>query len=285
MNDPLKGLAQIASLWQRSVAAAEEVFRILDRSPEVEDAGLTQVPAGACGITFEGVVVDYGDGPKVRGVEFAIRPGEVVALVGPSGAGKTSLANLVPRFRDPSAGRVLLGGVDLRSFPLAALRDRVALVTQETFLFDDTVAANIAFGRPGASREEIEAAARAANAHDFVAELPQGYDTRVDELGLRLSGGQRQRLCIARALLYDAPILVLDEATSALDAESEALVQEALERLMQRRTVLVIAHRLSTVRRADRIVVLEAGRIVEEGCHDDLLAREGAYARLYARQA
>ncbi|MFH1467021.1 MAG: ABC transporter transmembrane domain-containing protein [Pseudomonadota bacterium] len=284
MNDPLKGLALIASLWQRSTAAAQEVFRILDLEPEVEDAGTLEVPAGPCGLRFEGVGFDYGDGAVLSGVDFALAPGQVVALVGPSGAGKTTLANLVCRFRDPTEGRVLLDGQELRAYSLASLRRRVALVTQDTFLFNDTVAANIAFGRPEASQAEIEAAARAANAHAFISELPRGYDTRIDELGQRLSGGQRQRLCIARAVLADAPILVLDEATSALDTESEALVQEALERLMEHRTVLVIAHRLSTVRRADEIVVVEAGRVVERGCHEALLAAHGLYARLYARQ-
>ncbi len=285
MNDPLKGLSLIVSLWQRSVAAGDEVFRILDLDPEVVDRGELTLGEGPCGLVFEQVGFDYGDGPVLDDVGFEVRPGQVVALVGPSGAGKTTMANLVPRFYDPSVGRILLEGRDLRDFDLASLRQRVALVTQETFLFNDSVGANIAFGRPDASLADIERAARAANAHDFIRELPRGYDTRIDELGMRLSGGQRQRICIARAVLADAPILVLDEATSALDSESEAAVQEALERLMQNRTVLVIAHRLSTIRRADLIVVLEQGRMVESGRHEELLELDGVYARLHARQA
>jgi subfamily B ATP-binding cassette protein MsbA len=218
-------------------------------------------------------------------VSFRVSAGEIIAIVGLSGAGKTTLVNLLPRFYDVTGGAILIDELDLRDATVASLRAHIGLVTQETVLFDDTIAHNIAYGRPDASRADIEAAARAAHAHEFIALLPERYETRIGERGGRLSGGQRQRLAIARALLKDPPILVLDEATSSLDAESERLVQDALQVLMRNRTSFVIAHRLSTVRSADRIIVLEHGRIVETGRHDDLLARQGGvYSRLYALQ-
>jgi subfamily B ATP-binding cassette protein MsbA len=217
-------------------------------------------------------------------VDLVLARGEVLALVGPSGGGKTTLLNLVPRFADPTSGGIALDGVDLRQLGLASLRAQVALVAQETFLFDDTIRANIAYGRPDVGQERLEEVARAALAHDFITRLPQGYDTRVGERGATLSGGQRQRIAIARALLKDAPILLLDEATSALDTESEREVQRALDRLMEHRTCLVIAHRLSTIRHATRIAVLVAGRVVELGTHDELMVRGGEYARLYQLQ-
>jgi ATP-binding cassette, subfamily B, bacterial MsbA len=224
------------------------------------------------------------DEPVLEGVDLAIGRGEVVALVGPSGSGKTTIANLVPRFYDPTAGRVTLDGVDIRELEIRGLRSLMGIVTQETILFHDTVRANIAYGLGEVAQAALEEAARAAHAHDFVMRLPEGYDTVLGERGTRLSGGQRQRIAIARALLRDAPILILDEATSALDTESETLVQEAIDRLMADRTVLVIAHRLSTVRKADRIAVMQAGRIVDVGMHRELIERAGLYRRLYELQ-
>jgi subfamily B ATP-binding cassette protein MsbA len=222
----------------------------------------------------------------LRGASFAVGTGQVVAIVGLSGAGKTTLVNLIPRFYDVKEGAILIDGVDIRDVTLASLRDQIALVTQDTVLFDDTVGANIAYGAPGAPPEAIEAAARAAHAHTFIEQLEGGYEARIGERGQLLSGGQRQRLAIARAILKNSPLLILDEATSSLDAESELLVQDALANLMRNRTTFVIAHRLSTVRRADVILALEAGRIAEIGTHDELLLREGGvYAKLYALQA
>ncbi|HEX8232489.1 MAG TPA: ABC transporter ATP-binding protein [Caulobacteraceae bacterium] len=282
----LRGMAGFQTLLTEGLAAAGRVFAALDVAPAIADApGARELPAGPGRVRFETVSFGYAPGaPAVDAITLEAAPGQTVALVGPSGGGKSTLLALIPRFHDVQAGRILIDGHDVREVTLASLRARIGLVTQEPFLFDDTVRANIAYARPGASQAEIENAARAAAAHEFITELPQGYDTRVGEAGGRLSGGQRQRVAIARAFLKDAPILLLDEATSALDTESEARVQEALERLMAGRTTLLIAHRLSTVRKADLIHVIDRGRLVESGTHEALLAAGGLYARLARSQ-
>jgi len=298
---PLKQLSQVPTTAQQSLAAADRVFDILDAPTEdALDRGTRTTAAFARELAFENVsfaypVRDGEDTPAPRGerlvlrdVSFTARRGQVVALVGPSGAGKSTLVDLIPRFIEPTAGRVLLDGVDARDIRLPALRALVGVVSQDTVLFNDTVRANLTYGAAGAidpyTDAQVEAAARAANAHGFISELPHGYGTVLGERGARLSGGQRQRLAIARALLADPPILILDEATSALDTESERLVQEAIDRLLVGRTVFVIAHRLSTVAHADQILVLDRGRVVERGTHAELLAVNGTYARLHALQ-
>jgi subfamily B ATP-binding cassette protein MsbA len=287
MYGPAKKLSRVNANLQQAMAASERIFEMLDTHTEVsERPGAPVLAPFQDRIEFRDVGFGYDEGPGiVRGVSFAVTAGQMVAIVGRSGAGKTTLVNLLPRFYDVSSGAILIDGADIRTVTLASLRRQIGIVTQDTVLFDDTIANNVAYGSPQAAREEVEAAARAANAHEFIAALPNGYDTMIGERGQRLSGGQRQRLAIARALLKNAPILVLDEATSALDAESELLVQEALANLMLNRTSFVIAHRLSTIRRADAIVVLEHGRVVEIGRHDELLARpDGTYATLYQLQ-
>ena len=283
---PLKQLSQAPNTAQLSLAAAERLFEVLDQPTEPQlDSGTRRITSFEREIAFENVDFAYDDEPVLRGVGFTACKGQVVALVGASGAGKTTLVDLIPRFNEPTRGRITIDGVDTRDITLGSLRALTGIVSQDTVLFNDTVRNNIAYGAAeNYSIEQIEQAARAANAHDFIAALPQGYETVLGERGTRLSGGQKQRLAIARALLVDPPILILDEATSALDTESERLVQEAVDRLLSGRTVFVIAHRLSTIVHADQILVLDHGRIIERGTHGQLLVERGAYHRLHSLQ-
>ncbi|MBO9710603.1 MAG: ABC transporter ATP-binding protein [Caulobacter sp.] len=282
----LRQVANLQTVFGEGLTAGRRLFAALDVEPTILDpADAKTLPHGDADIALDRVSFAYGpDAPALHEVSLVARKGETVALVGPSGGGKSSILNLIPRFYDVTGGAVTIDGHDVRSVTLASLRDRIALVTQEPFLFDDTIRANIAYARPTAAEDEVEAAARQAAAHDFISELPLGYDTMVGEAGARLSGGQRQRIAIARAFLKDAPILLLDEATSALDTESEAQVQAALERLMAGRTTILIAHRLSTVKGADRIYVIDKGRVVETGTHAQLVRQKGLYARLAKAQ-
>jgi ABC-type multidrug transport system fused ATPase/permease subunit len=285
LMSPIKSIAQFPALMAMALASAERVYATLDEPvSEVDDPD--SVPARFTrDIVFDRVCFRYGtDTPVLNDVSFRVTKGEVLAIVGPSGAGKSTLVDLLPRFREPYAGQIFLDGVPLDTIQRKSLRALLGVVSQDTVLLNDTVHANISFGSPSATRAQVEAAAEAANASEFIAALPAGYDTVLGERGTRLSGGQRQRISIARALLRDPPILILDEATSSLDTESERLVQEAIDRLMHDRTVLVIAHRLATVRHADQILVLDEGRVVEHGTHAALIERDGLYRRLHDLQ-
>jgi subfamily B ATP-binding cassette protein MsbA len=283
---PLKHLSDINAPLQRGLASAESVFSVLDETPE-NDTGTVELLRARGELRFDDLGFTYAGSSRtaLERIDLTIKPGETVALVGQSGSGKSTLVSLLPRFYDPTRGRILLDGHDLRDLKLASLRGNIAMVSQDVALFNDTIAANIAYGTmSGATREQVEAAAKAAHATEYIREMSDGFETMIGENGVKLSGGQRQRLAIARALLKNAPVLILDEATSALDSESERYVQEALKTLMQGRTTIVIAHRLSTVEHADRIVVMSRGLIAEVGTHTELLARDGLYAKLYRIQ-
>ena len=284
--EPINRLTEVDNIFQEAIAAGERIFEILDQTTEVGDApDAVALPTIQGKLVFDEVTFRYGTGNKVlHEIKFEMAPGEMVALVGPSGAGKTSIANLICRFYDPNQGRITIDGNDLRRIQLSSLRQQVAVVLQDSFLFNNSVVENLLYGKPDADRDEIIAAAKAANAHEFIMQLPEGYDTEIGERGVKLSGGQKQRLALARAILADPRILILDEATSSVDAEAEYLIQQALERVLKNRTSLVIAHRLSTVRNADKIIVLDQGRIVETGKHEELLQRDGLYSQLYQRQ-
>jgi subfamily B ATP-binding cassette protein MsbA len=300
--DPIRRLTEIDNTFQEAIAAGERIFELLDEMPEIEDTpGAVALPRLRGEVRFHDVHFRYGaasaDSPRLRSgqaaqaepkvlhdVEFQIAPGEVVALVGPSGAGKTSIANLLCRFYDPIHGQITVDGYDLRRVQIKSLRRQIAVVLQDTFLFNTTVRENLLYGKPDAGEEEMIAAAKAAYAHDFIMAMPQDYDTEIGERGVKLSGGQKQRLALARAILADPRILILDEATSSVDAEAEYLIQQALDEVLKGRTALVIAHRLSTIRNADKIIALEGGRIIEIGDHRELLSRGGLYSQLYRRQ-
>ena len=282
---PFKKLSQVNSINQQAVAASERIYEVLETVPSVVDKPAAPALGSFKGkVTFENVSFSYAESLILSNINLEVKKGMMLAIVGPSGTGKTTLVDLIPRFYDPQKGRVLIDDMDTREVSLKSLRQQIGLVTQETILFNDTIRANIAYGGLGAAEEEIQRAAIQAYAHDFIQHLPRGYDTVIGDRGMKLSGGERQRIAIARALLKNPPILILDEATSQLDSQAERIVQSALDRLIQGRTVFVIAHRLSTVRNASKIIVLDKGRIVEEGSHSELLGREGLYKRLYQMQ-
>ena len=282
---PFKKLSQVNALNQQAMAASERIHEVLETEVSVKESLAPKKLAGfKQNIKFNDIWFSYADNQVLKGINLDVGFGQMLAVVGPSGTGKSTLADLIPRFYDPQKGSVSIDGVDIREFDLKSLRNQIGIVNQETILFNDTIKANIAYGKPEASNKEIEEAARRANAHDFISKCPQGYDTIIGDRGVKISGGERQRIAIARALLKNAPILILDEATSQLDSTSERIVQEALDSLVTGRTVFMIAHRLSTIRNADRIVVLDKGAIVEQGTHSQLLEKKGLYKRLYDAQ-
>jgi subfamily B ATP-binding cassette protein MsbA len=282
---PFKKLSQVNSINQQAMAASSRIHEVLETSPSVLERPQAGVLSGFnVEVVFQDVYFNYGAQPVLKGINLRVKKGEMLAIVGPSGSGKTTLVDLIPRFYDPGQGQVLIDGTDIRGLTLQSLRRHIGLVTQETILFNDTIMANIAYGNLSARPEAVEQAAKQASAHEFISRLPLGYQTVIGDRGMRLSGGERQRLAIARALLKDPPILILDEATSQLDSQSERLVQEALSRLVAGRTVFVIAHRLSTVRNAQRIIVLSKGQILEQGSHEELVQRQGLYYKLYQMQ-
>ncbi len=282
---PFKKLSQVNSIMQQAMAASVRIYEVLDAPVSVFQSPLAKELGGfSSDIRFEGVYSTYGDHDILKDINLQVRKGSMLAIVGPSGSGKTTLVDLIPRFYDPKKGKIFIDGTEIKEVTLKSLRKQVGIVTQETILFNDTIQGNILYGKPDATEEEIHHAAIQAHAHDFIRNLPRGYETIIGDRGMKISGGERQRIAIARALLKNPPILILDEATSQLDTESERIVQEALDRLIQGRTVFVIAHRLSTVRNAHRIVVLDRGMIIEQGSHQELIQKDGLYKRLYSMQ-
>ncbi|MFA4984311.1 MAG: ABC transporter ATP-binding protein [Candidatus Omnitrophota bacterium] len=286
MVRPFKKLSQVNALNEQAAAASNRIYDVLDAAPSVVDKPAASSLSGLNkNIVFEGVWFSYNHHDVLRDISLEVKKGEVLAIVGPSGAGKSTLVDLIPRFYDPKKGRIMIDGVDIRDFSLSSLRDQIGIVTQETILFNDSIRSNIAYGRPDTSLSEIEKAASQAHAHDFISRLSAGYDTVIGDRGMKLSGGERQRIAIARALLKNPPILILDEATSQLDTESERIVQGAIDKLIQGRTVLIVAHRLSTVHNAHKIIVLDKGVLMEQGAHKELLEKNGLYSRLYQVQS